>query len=282
MAGNQIKLFCLSVCFAPILNLAYADTNQENATQTYQEVYEETKGLWYLSAFHTHWAMPTCQCEAQLLTEGDSKDDKNYPYDFTRFCITENGNKKIYTLPIKTSTQKENHWLLSLHNMSLGWLIDKMKPMFIDLNFHASWMKDEGNTHSMRCHSEHSRAQGNNNLCENTGQRLEEPNVILVGDNPSKKSDFTMLLSREPALDHQTHKEAMDSINQIYKIAIEKKPGKKPKTINWKETKACTIKLNQFILENMNNDPIVRLDNMTKLTLGFKLEEINDKLAQRN
>ena len=217
MAWNQLKLFLLSVCFAPILNLTYADTKQGSLAQTHQEVYEETKGLWYLSASHTHFAMPKCHREAQLLTVS-IYEDQDYPYDFTRFCIDKNDNKKTYTLPIMTNTEKENHWLLGLHEMKLGWLIDRLKPEFIDLNFHASWIENEDNAHSMRCHSVHSQAEGNNSLCKEIGQRLRQPSIILVGDNPSEKSDFTMLLSREPALDQETHQQAMDTINQIYKI----------------------------------------------------------------
>ena len=162
--------------------------------------------------------------------------------------------------------------------MNLGWVINRLKPEFIDLNFHVSWTKKEDNTYSSRCHSQPSQAKENNPFCENTGQLVKQPAVVLVGDNPSHKSDFIMLLSREPALEPNTYNEAMKSINQIYNIG--KYPKKKPKTINWEETKACTFKLNQFILENMNNDPIVRLDTGTRLSLNYKLENINSKIVQ--
>ena len=110
---------------------------------------------------------------------------------------------------------------------------------------------------NMKCLNEHSQA-----ICNQKGITAEDqnliPELILVGDNPSKKSDFTMLLSRTPSPTNS--EQALDIIEQIYDPATTNKkilPNMKKnmeKRTNSNGYTQCIDTLNTFV-QNSLPDP---------------------------
>jgi hypothetical protein len=255
-------------------------------------LFNSLKGLWYVDTYHTHWATPSCSCEAQLLHKNNIPETfKDYPYRHTRFCINQdeaqkykslrrraasailktNVVKATYSLPIKVDTETsegekiKNHWLLSLINFTneLPEFIRKIAPEGIDLNFHVLWDKN-GNLHCLSNTAKdtlHNGKGAEGISCSDSVMDSYQVNQVLVGDNPSPKSDFVMLLSRQPNENQQVHDEAITITNTIYQPETTNPYIGKNMVKNYNQTnnethKKCLNTLNDYILEKLSKNEI--------------------------
>ncbi len=243
---KHVKLAVILSCLMGY-SVSHAQSNTKDT-----ELYDTVKGLWYAETYHVHFAVPSCSCEAQLLYDNiDETTKEDHPFRYARFCVNEAGVSKsnsvyrraattilrtnqptkLYTYPVMTDTsnfeetdwqERENHWIISIAEFveTLPKAIQKIAPQGIDLNFLVSWGPESDGMRNMKCLNEHSEA-----ICNQEGMNIGNqnftPELILVGDNPSKKSDFTMLLSRTPFPTNS--EQALDTIEKIYDPATTNK-----------------------------------------------------------
>ena len=280
---KHVKLAVILSCLIGF-SVSHAQSNAEDTA-----VYKTVKGLWYAETYHVHFAVPSCSCEAQLLYNNtDEKTKEDHPFRYARFCVNEAGVSKsnsvyrraatrvlrtnqptkLYTYPIMTDTsnfketdmqERDYHWIISIAEFveTLPTAIQKIAPQGIDLNFLVSWGRESDGTRNMRCLNKYSEA-----ICNQEGMNTADqsfiPELILVGDNPSKKSDFTMLLSRTPF--PTKSEQELDIIEQIYDPATTNKkilPNMKKnmeKRTRSKGYPQCINTLNSFV-QNSLTDP---------------------------